>query len=196
MAQTIQIKRSANAGKPTAVAQGELFYAYGAASDAAGYGKRLSIGHVDGGGNTPEIIGGKHFMDMLGGTSDIKGTLTANSAIIVDSDKRINELQIKNQGDLKLFEATANGAHSITLQAPASLAGDITFTLPTGTGSNGYILSTNGSGVLSWAAQSGTLTVGADSGSDDAVTLGTDTLDFVGTANEIETTVSNNQIQI
>ena len=31
---------------------------------------------------------------------------------------------------------------------------------------------------------------------DDTVTVGTDTLNFVGTSNEIETTVSDNQIQI
>ncbi len=48
----------------------------------------------------------------------------------------------------------------------------------------------------STATTSSTLTIGADSGSDDTVTVGTDTLNFVGTANEIETTVSNNQIQI
>ena len=46
------------------------------------------------------------------------------------------------------------------------------------------------------AAIDTTLTVGADSGSNDNVTVGTDTLNFAGTTNEIETTVSNNQIQI
>ena len=60
MAQTIQIKRSTGTGKPTAVAQGELFYAYGSNGT---YGKRLAIGNVGGGGSTPEIIGGSHFMD-------------------------------------------------------------------------------------------------------------------------------------
>ena len=40
------------------------------------------------------------------------------------------------------------------------------------------------------------LTVAAVSGSDDVVSVGTDTLTFAGTANEIDTTVSNNQIQI
>ena len=40
------------------------------------------------------------------------------------------------------------------------------------------------------------LTVGADNGSDDTVALSTGTLNFVGTSNEIETTVSNDQIQI
>ena len=46
------------------------------------------------------------------------------------------------------------------------------------------------------AAIDTTLTVGADSGSNDNVIVGTDTLNFAGTTNEIETTVSNNQIQI
>jgi hypothetical protein len=50
--------------------------------------------------------------------------------------------------------------------------------------------------AVSTAATSSTLTIGADSGSDDTVTVGTDTLNFVGTSNEIETTVSDNQIQI
>ena len=50
--------------------------------------------------------------------------------------------------------------------------------------------------AVSTAATSSTLTIGADSGSDDTVTVGTDTLNFVGTSNEIETAVSDNQIQI
>ena len=48
--------------------------------------------------------------------------------------------------------------------------------------------------AASTAAISSSLTVAADSGSNDTVTIGTDTLTFEGTANEIETTVSNNKI--
>ena len=50
--------------------------------------------------------------------------------------------------------------------------------------------------AASTAATSSTLTIAADSGSNDTVTVGTDTLTFEGTANEIETTVSNNKINI
>jgi len=50
--------------------------------------------------------------------------------------------------------------------------------------------------AASTATTSSTLTIGADSGSNDTVTVGTDTLEFDGTANEIETTVSNNKITI
>ena len=50
--------------------------------------------------------------------------------------------------------------------------------------------------AASTAATSSTLTIGGDSGSDDTITVGTDTFNIVGTTNEIETTVSNNQIKI
>jgi hypothetical protein len=40
------------------------------------------------------------------------------------------------------------------------------------------------------------LTIAADTGSDDVVSVGTDTLTFAGTANEVDTIVSNNQIKI
>ena len=189
MSQTIQIKRSTGTGKPTSVAQGELFYAYG---DNGTYGKRLAIGNVSGGGNTPEIIGGKHFMDMLDHTA---GNLTASSAIITDSSSHIDSLQIKNQGGVKLYELTANGSSHTLLRSAAALASDVTYTLPAAP-VNGRVLSTNGSGDLSWIALGGTLQVAADSGSNDNVDLSTDTLTFAGTANEIETTVSDNQITI
>ena len=186
----MKIKRSTGTGKPTTVAQGELFYAYGSGGT---YGKRLAIGHVDGGGSTPEIIVGSHFTDMLDHTA---GTLTASSAIVVDSGSFVDELKLKAQGELKLFEATANGTNYLALKAPASVGSDLTYTLPA-SATNGYVLSTNSSGVLSWIAQSPTgLTIAADSGSNDTVTVGTDTLTFEGTTNEIETAVSNNKITI
>lgn len=44
--------------------------------------------------------------------------------------------------------------------APAAAAGSTTYTLPSGDGSNGQVLSTNGSGTLSWVTQAAS--VGAD----------------------------------
>jgi hypothetical protein len=46
------------------------------------------------------------------------------------------------------------------------------------------------------ASISSDLTVGADSGTDDTVRVGTDTLNFAGTSNETTTTVSNNTITV
>ena len=191
MAQTIKIKRTTGTAKPTNVAQGELFYAYGSNGT---YGKRLAIGHLNGAGNTPELIGGSYFMDMLGGTSDISGTLTASSAIVVDQNKHINELSLKAQGEVKFHDS--DSSHYASIKAPATIGTSFTLTLPADDGTSGQVLSTNGSGTLSWIAQASTLTIAADSGSNDTVAVGTDTLTFEGTANEIETTVSDNKINI
>jgi hypothetical protein len=87
------------------------------------------------------------------------------------------------------FDGSGNVTAAATIQTDAV---DIAMLSASGTASSSTFLR----GDNSWAAVSSSLTVGADSGSDDVVTVGTDTLDFVGTSNEIETTVSNNQIQI
>jgi len=50
------------------------------------------------------------------------------------------------------FAGATSGA--VTVQGDA-VAGTWTFTLPTTAGTNGYVLSTNGSGVTSWVAQTG-----------------------------------------
>ena len=56
---------------------------------------------------------------------------------------------------LRLGEATANGTNYVAVQSPASLAANTTYTLPTADGTSGQLLSTNGSGTLSWATASG-----------------------------------------
>ena len=97
---------------------------------------------------------------------------------------------------VKLVEATGNGTQFVELKAPDSLSGIVTYTMPGTDGSSGQVLSTNGSGELSFIDAAANLTIAADIGSNDTVALLTDTLTFAGTGNEIETTVTNNQIQI
>jgi hypothetical protein len=97
---------------------------------------------------------------------------------------------------VNFVEGTSNGSDFITLKAPNSLSGITTFTLPGADGDPGQVLSTNGSGTLSFstlAASSFTISDGI--GSTDSVGLG-QTLTFAGTANEIETAVTDNQVQI
>jgi len=53
-------------------------------------------------------------------------------------------------GKISFQEADANGSNAVTLAGPAS-TGNITLTLPSSVGSNGQALTTNGSGVLSFA---------------------------------------------
>ena len=54
--------------------------------------------------------------------------------------------------DLKLYEDTDNGTNYVGFMAPASIASNVQWTLPGADGSANQVLSTNGSGVLSWAS--------------------------------------------
>ena len=61
------------------------------------------------------------------------------------------EFSGKTVTDSLKFKETGGGSNYSAFQAPSSLTGDVTFTLPDGDGSAGQVLSTNGSGTLSWA---------------------------------------------
>lgn len=60
--------------------------------------------------------------------------------------------------DLKLYEDTDNGTNYVALKAPASIASNVTWVLPSADGTNGQALTTNGSGTLSWSAAGATIT--------------------------------------
>jgi hypothetical protein len=62
-------------------------------------------------------------------------------------------LQIGDQGDLRLGDA--DNSHYIALQAPSTVASNVTLTFPATDGDADQFLQTNGSGVLAWAAVSG-----------------------------------------
>ena len=181
MALTLQIKRSTGSTAPSALADGELAYTHG--NDV------LYIGD----GSTVEVIGGKSFNDKIDHTA---GTLTASSAVLVDSNKAVDELLVGNHattgGQIKLNEGTNNGTHFVGLKAPNALGGNVTFTLPSADGNANEFLKTNGSGALSFGAITSTFTLAADAGSNDTFSTG-GTLTFSG-SNGVATTVSNDEI--
>lgn len=147
MAVTLQIKRSTGTTAPSSLADGELAYTHGTGTQGNN-GDRLFIGD----GSSINVIGGQYFSDML---DHVAGTLTASSAVVVDSNKAVDELFIGNNsstgGTLKLNEGTSNGTHFVGLKAGNSLAANVTFTLPTADGSSGQFIQTNGSGALTFA---------------------------------------------
>jgi hypothetical protein len=96
---------------------------------------------------------------------------------------------------VNFVEGTNNGSQYITLKAADTLAGITTFTLPSADGSAGQVLSTNGSGILSFSTLAASSFTISDGTSTDSVGLG-QTLTFAGTANEIQTAVTDNQVQI
>jgi hypothetical protein len=56
-----------------------------------------------------------------------------------------------SQPTLQLSEDPDNGTNKITIQAPATLGADYTLTRPTDDGDPSQVLTTNGSGTLSWS---------------------------------------------
>jgi len=96
MASIIRIKRSGTSGNPTTLAQGELAYSY---FNGAG-GNRLYVGtgtETAGDAANHEVIGGKYYVDLLGGTGNAPfGVLTANTALIADSNSKLDHLIVDN----------------------------------------------------------------------------------------------------
>lgn len=63
------------------------------------------------------------------------------------------------QAVLRLYEQTTSGTEYIGLRSPAALAASYNLTLPTTAGTVGQVLSTDGTGVLSWTSASGVSSV-------------------------------------
>ena len=195
MATVIQIKRSSATTAPTTLQQGELAYTYGSGIQG-NRGDRLYIGTgaVDSNGNASsiDIIGGKYFADL---TDHVHGTLTASSAVLVDSNKAIDEFIIGNStttgGTIKFNEGTNNGSNFVALKAADTLAGNTTYTLPTAYGENGQFLKTDASGILSWDTVNQFINLAGDTGTDRYNTA--ETLTFTG-GQSITTEVQNNEI--
>ena len=192
MATVLKIKRSTASGTsaPSSLAAGELAVTYGGGT-SGNVGERLMIG--DATGSNVLVIGGKYFADLNDHTL---GSLTASSAVLVDSNSAISTMKIGNSatvgGSLELQEGTNNGAHSISLKAPNAVSADLVLTLPGADGSAGQPLVTDGSGSLSFGTISTALNIAADSGSTDPIST-EETITFAG-GTGIDTTVSNNQI--
>ena len=316
MASIIRIKRSTTAGAPPVLRVGELAYSFApAVGGLEAAGDRLYIGGGTESGSPTNasdrvIIGGKYFTDMM---DHAKGTLTANSALLVDGDKKINELLVDNitldgntisstnmngsltldpngsgalnllsssivvgkedsnvtittygSGDLTLktgegsdagaihIDAASNGNITIAANGTGSVVidnvnidfgtidgvsigsstvatvinvdnlrldgntlsttnlngnlvidpngtGKISFynayTFPDVDGSAGYVLTTNGAGVVSWQASSSVLSFKGDASTTDEINLLTETFAIVG-GEGIDTVVSTNTITI
>ena len=75
--------------------------------------------------------------------SDLNNAIREQMAHLKDFSDGTSGIDVLNLQD---DDASA----SIKLQAPSAVTVTTTFTLPDGDGSNGQVLSTNGSGTLSW----------------------------------------------
>jgi len=97
-------------------------------------------------------------VNWLDSTVSITGlSTTATGTVLTLSDSASTStvnLIIDNQKEIRFRETTANGTNYVALKAPASVSADLTFTLPATDGTAGQLLTTNGSGVLSFTTVS------------------------------------------
>jgi len=175
MASIIRIKRSGTSGDPTTLAAGELAYSYLADNGSNG-GDRLYVGtgtEIAGNAVNHEVIGGKFFTQML---DHAKGTLTPNSAIIVDADSKIDRLLVD---DLVLDGSTISSTGSITFDTNGNninvgnvrLYGVATPTVDSDGVNKAYVDN---------AVTTNTFTIAADEGTNDSFNTATGTLTFQG----------------
>lgn len=85
-------------------------------------------------------------------------------------------------GAIILGENTVNGSNFVGFQAPASVVSNVTWELPSSDGTNGQVLTTNGSGVLSW----GTTQAGIDVWANIDVTTISTIQDHVGVSSIVD----------
>ena len=184
MSTVIQIKRSSNTSAPSTLKLGELAYTFGTGTQA-NLGDRLFVGEggVDGNGdaNNITVIGGQYFADKL---DHVDGTLTASSAMTVDSNSAISTINVGNSatvgGTIKFLEGTNNGSNFVSLKSPNAVGSNLALTLPSSDGSDGHVLTTDGSGNLSFAAPASTLTLVDESSTSTSINLLTETLKITG----------------
>jgi hypothetical protein len=121
--------------------------------------------------------------------------------------KIAGDAQLQAQGDLRF--ADSDSSNYVAFQAPATVSSNLTWTLPATDGSSSQVLTTNGSGTLSWStaavtisnetsdaslnyptfttATSGTITAARVTSSKFTFQPSTGTLDIVGTITSLRT---------
>jgi hypothetical protein len=116
MAQTIKIKRSTGSTAPSSLAGGELAFTGGAGTYGNG-GQRLFIGDPAN-SDAVTVIGGNYFTTML---DHQPGTLTASSAIITDSNSKVDVLKSGNIVVTGSTDTISTASGNLTIAPTASL---------------------------------------------------------------------------
>jgi hypothetical protein len=80
------------------------------------------------------------------GADQVAISTNGTGRLFVDANGNV---EIKAQGDLRF--ADSDSSNWVAFQAPATVASNVTWTLPAADGFNGQALTTNGSSTLAWA---------------------------------------------
>ena len=140
-------------------------------NSGSGAGITFRHGTVSGPTLTSKVVGSTANMDL---TFEVRGSSTNFEAMRIASTGYVgigtespsNKLEVVGGaiaagstsatagGEFRAYEAQ-NGANYVALRAPAAIAADTAWYLPSADGTTGQVLSTNGAGSLSWVTASG-----------------------------------------
>ena len=148
------------ASAPSNIKTGELAYSY-VSGTQANNGDRLYIGtgaeNGAGYASNVDIIGGKYFTNLL---DHVHGTTTANSALIVNAQKHVNELNI---GSLALESSGGSGQVVTSISTSTTLSGASNAQLVTALAAKTYIDAVVTAQDFDFTGDSGTSAVDLDS---------------------------------
>ena len=183
MAQTIKIKRSTSTATPSSLVAGEL--AYSDQSD------KLFIGQPS--DNAVTVIGGKIFMDML---DHAAGTLTASSAIVVDSSSKIDKLLTGNMRINNTANQIDTTSGNLILNPTANLVID-SGTIDVSTSATQFSIMDNSATALTIAEGSNTYMTFITTNSGEKITTGkTLVVDGDGTTGNGGVSIENGTIDL
>lgn len=115
-------------------------------------GRRITVGILPGGVGQLSID--QNTVTTVDTNANLTITADGSGIIQIAKDSTANgNVTLLNQSSLRLRETTANGTNYAGIRAPAALASDYTLTLPNAVAaSNGLVLTSDTSGVLTWDA--------------------------------------------
>jgi hypothetical protein len=130
---------------------------------------RLAIAQDTGGGTfASKYVTGEQINEVLLDTSpQLGGDLDVNGNKITSASNGNVKIEPNGTGavliggndtqpsELRFMELLSNGSSYVGFKAPNDIITSRVYTLPTTDGTNGQVLQTNGSGVLSWSSASG-----------------------------------------
>jgi hypothetical protein len=105
--------------------------------------------------------------------------VTIDGVLLKDTTVTANTIKASgtssSQGEVQFFEDTDNGTNYVAIKAPASIASNVTWTLPNADGTADQVLKTDGSGVLGWVTAGGASNLGDGSATTPSVNFSADT---------------------
>tara|TARA_R100000388_G_C7192000_1_gene133992 strand:+ start:206 stop:805 length:600 start_codon:yes stop_codon:yes gene_type:complete len=174
---------------PSNIKTGELAYSY-VTGTSSNNGDRLYIGTgAESGGvaSSVDVIGGKYFVGLL---DHAAGTATASSALILDANKHVNELNI---GTLSLESSGGSGQGVTGISTDGTFASAANTNLATQLAIKTYVDSQITAQDLDFQADSGgALSIDLDS--ETLTVAGGTGLTSVGSSNTITVNLDNTSV--